>query len=73
MHPLPRPTVETDPVWIDLVELVNKVSEIPFNNLFVVLGMHESVFALGKASAGGPPESSATLAWGEKAPPPIGS
>eukprot|EP01063_Lacrimia_lanifica_P012877 TRINITY_DN1957_c0_g1_i1.p1 TRINITY_DN1957_c0_g1~~TRINITY_DN1957_c0_g1_i1.p1 ORF type:complete len:1193 (+),score=590.80 TRINITY_DN1957_c0_g1_i1:75-3653(+) len=34
---LVRQQMEPEPVWIDLSELVNKVSDIPFRSLFVVL------------------------------------
>ncbi|KAJ9466669.1 putative WD repeat-containing protein [Diplonema papillatum] len=32
-----RQDVEMDPVWIDMVELINKISDIPFRHLFVFL------------------------------------
>ena len=38
-HLHPHTTVEQDPVWIDMVELINKISDIPFGRLFVMLGM----------------------------------
>eukprot|EP01060_Flectonema_neradi_P033136 TRINITY_DN5461_c0_g3_i1.p1 TRINITY_DN5461_c0_g3~~TRINITY_DN5461_c0_g3_i1.p1 ORF type:complete len:1201 (+),score=319.98 TRINITY_DN5461_c0_g3_i1:58-3603(+) len=37
MEFLVKQEMELDPVWIDMVELVNKLSDIPFRQLFVVL------------------------------------